>query len=42
VADLKRIIKINAINDCTFKFDDIILAETIFGPEEASLTGKTM
>ena len=42
VADLKGIIKMNAIKDCPVTVDDIILAEKIFGPDVASLKGKTV
>jgi len=42
VADLKHIIKMNAIKDCPVTVDDIILAEKIFGPDVASLKGKTV
>jgi len=40
VADLKRIIKMNAIKDCPVTVDDIILAKKIFGLDVASLKGK--
>ena len=41
VADLKRIIKMNSINDCPVTVDDVNLAEKIYGPDVPSLKGKT-
>ena len=41
VADLKKIIKMNSINDCPVTVDDVNLAEKIYGPDVASLKGKT-
>jgi len=42
VADLKCINKMNASKDCPVTVDDIILANKLFGPDVASLKGKTV
>jgi len=42
VADLKRIIKVNALKDCTMTVDGVILAQKICGPDEAYLMGNTV
>jgi hypothetical protein len=41
INDLKTVIKMNSITDCPVTVDDIDLAERIFGPDVASLKGKT-
>ena len=41
VQDLKTIIKSNSIANCPVTLDDIDIAENIFGPDIASLNGKT-
>jgi hypothetical protein len=41
IADLKKIIKMNSIKDCPVTLDDINLAENIYGPDVASLKGKS-
>jgi len=38
----QALIKMNAIKDCPVTVYDIILAEKIFGPDVASLKGKTV
>jgi hypothetical protein len=40
-SELKKIITMNAIQDCPVTLDDIALAEQIFGKDVASLKGKT-
>jgi len=42
IADLKRIIKMNFINNCPVTTEDIDLSERIYGPDVASLKGKTV
>ena len=42
VKDLKAIIQMNSIQNCTVTSSDIDLAEKIFGKEIASIKGKTM
>ena len=41
VADLKRILKMNGIANCPITLDDVDIAEQIYGPDVASLKGKT-
>ena len=41
VADLKNILKMNSIANCPITLDDIDIAEEIYGPDVASLKGKT-
>ena len=41
VTDLKTIIKTNAIEDCPVTLGDLELAQKIYGPDIASLKGKT-
>ena len=41
VGDLKKIIKMNSIRDCPVMVSDVELAEQIYGPDVASLKGKT-
>jgi hypothetical protein len=41
VADLKCILKMNGIANCPITLDDVDIAEEIYGPDVASLKGKT-
>ena len=41
VADLKKIIKMNSIQNCPVTVDDVNLAEQIYGPDVATLKGKS-
>ena len=41
VADLKNILKMNSIANCPITLDDVDIAEQIYGPDVASLKGKT-
>ena len=42
VSDLRKILKMNSIADCPVTAEDIDLAEKIYGPDMASLKGKTI
>ena len=41
VADLKTVLKMSGIANCPITLDDVDIAEQIFGPDVASLKGKT-
>ena len=41
IADFKKAIKMNAIKDCPVTVEDIDIAESIYGPDVATLRGKT-
>ena len=42
VKDLKKIIKMNSVQDCPVTLEEIKLAEAIYGPDVPSLKGKVM
>ena len=41
MADLKNILKMNSIANCLITLDDVDITEEIYGPDVASLKGKT-